>query len=68
MDIRKNQIELILLEDLAVKEICSRCIQHDLSKAQKEIRVKEMLKKFNLGVSPNVYGIVAGNETYMRNS
>ena len=68
LGIRETSIHSILHEHLTVKKICSRCIPHKLSIAQKKDRVdwsKEMLQKYDHGDSKHVYDIATGNEWWI---
>ena len=51
------------------KKVCSRWIPHNLTVAQKKKarldRCKEILKKYNRGVSKDVYKIVTGDESWI---
>ena len=56
----------ILHEHLAVNRICTCGIPHNLTIAQKKVRVdwcKEMLEKYDVGASNNVYMIVTGDKS-----
>ena len=58
LGISSTSIHSILHEHLAVKNICSRWIPHNLTIAQKKVRVewcKEMLEKYDGGTSKDVY-------------
>ena len=58
----------ILHKHLAVEKICSRCIPHYLTIAQKKVRVdwcKEMLEKNDGGASKDIYKIVTGDESWI---
>ena len=64
MSISSTSKHSILHEHLFVKKICSRWIPHNLTIAQKKVRVdwcKEMLKKYDRGASEDVYKIVTGD-------
>ena len=53
---------------MTAKKICSRWIPHNLSIAQKKVRVdwsKEMLQKYDHGASKHVYDIVTGDEFWI---
>ena len=66
LGISSTSIHSILHGHLAVKKVCSRWIPHNLTVAQKKARVdwcKEILKKYNRGVSKDVYKIVTGDES-----
>lgn len=68
LDISMTSINKILHEHLGVKKICSRWIPHNLTNAQKEIRVnwcKEMLIKYRQGTSKAVYNICTGDESWI---
>ena len=57
-----------LYELLTVKKNCSRWIPHNLSIAQRNVRIewsKEMLQKYERGDSKHVYGIVTGDESWI---
>ena len=61
-------VHSILHEHQAVKKVCSRWIPHNLTIAQKKVRVdwcKEMLENYDGGVSKNVYKIVTGDESWI---
>ena len=68
LGISSTSIHSILHGHLAVKKVCSRWIPHNLTVAQKKARVdwcKEILKKYNRGVSKDVYKIVTGDESWI---
>lgn len=68
LGINVKQIHLILHKHLGVRKLCSRWIPHNLTDAQKKVRVKwckEMLDRFNRGASHLVYNIVTGDETWI---
>jgi [histone H3]-lysine36 N-dimethyltransferase SETMAR len=68
LGIDMKQINQILHDHLGVKKLCSRWIPHNLTKGQKEARVKwcqETLKRFNSGSSNLVYDIVSGDESWI---
>ena len=68
LGISMTSINKILHEHLAVKEICSRWIPHNLTNAQKIARVdwcKEILKKYDRGASKDVYKIVTDDESWI---
>lgn len=68
LDISMTSINKILHEHLAVKKICSRWIPHNLTNVQKKARVdwcKEMLTKYDKGVSKAVYNICTGDESWI---
>ena len=53
---------------LPQQQACSRWIPENLTATQKMFRVnwcKEKLTKFRRGISPNVYSIATGDETYI---
>ena len=61
-----TSIHSVLQEHLAIKNIGSHWIPHNLTNAQKKIRVvwcKEMLEKYDGGASKGVYRIVTGDES-----
>ena len=66
LGIASTSIHSILHEHLAVKQICSRWIPHNLTIAQKKVRVdwcKEMLEKCDGVASKDVY--VTGGESWI---
>ena len=68
LGISSTSVHSILHGHLAVKKVCSRWIPHNLTVAQKKARVdwcKEILKKYNRGVSKDVYKIVTGDESWI---
>ena len=68
LGISSTSVYKILHEHLAVKQICSRWIPHNLTEAQKKARVnwcKGMLKKNNRGASKDVYKILTGDESWI---
>ena len=68
LDISMTNINKILREHLAEKNICLRWIPHSLTDAQKKTRInlcKEMLTKFLQGASKAVYNIYTGDELWI---
>ena len=68
LNISRTRVHSILHDHLKVKKVCSRWIPHNLSQAEKDVRVKwcqENLKKFNSGASKHVYDIVTCDETWI---
>jgi len=68
LGINMKAIYTILHDHLSVHKLCSRWIPHNLTKAQKQFRIKwstEMLKKLNRNGSNLVYNIVIGDETWI---
>ena len=68
LGISSTSIYEILLEHLAVKKSFSRWIPHNFPKAQKDARVdwcKQMLKKYDVSASKDVYKIVTGDESWI---
>ena len=64
LGISSTTIHSILHEHLTIKKICSRWIAHNLTNAQKKVRVdgcKEMLEKYDRSASKDVYKIVTGD-------
>ena len=65
LGIDMKAIYTILYDHLSVRKLCSRWIPHNLTEAQKQVRVKwskEMLKKFNRGRSNLVYTSLLGTK------
>lgn len=68
LGIGMSQVQTILHDHLKVRKLCARWIPHDLTEEQKLCRVKwcrQMLKKFNSGLSNGVFDIVTGDETWI---
>ena len=68
LGIYSTSILSILHEHLAVKMNCSRWMPHNLTNAQKKVRVywcKEMLEKYENGASKDVFKIVTGDESWI---
>ena len=66
LGIPSTSIHSILHEHLAIKKICSRWIPHNLTIAEKKIRIdwcKEMLEKYEGGALNDVYKIIIGDES-----
>ena len=60
LGISSSSINSRVHEHLAVQKICSRWIPHNLTIAQKKVRIdwcKEMLEKYDGGASKDVYNI-----------
>ena len=58
----------ILHDSLGVRKHCALWVPHNLSEEQKRGRVDwctRMLRKFNRGMSPRVWDIVTGDETWV---
>ena len=68
MGIASTSIHSILHEHLVVKKICSRWISQNLTIVQNKLRVdwcKEMLEKYDGGVSKYVYKIITVDESWI---
>ena len=66
LEISIKSINKVLPKHLAIKNICSRWIPHNLTNAQKKAHVdwcKEMLTKYVQGASNDVYNIYTNDES-----
>ena len=68
MRISSGSLTRILHDCLGVRKHCARWVPHNLSEEQKRGRVDwctHVLRKFDGGRSPSVWGIVTGDTTWM---
>ena len=68
LGITGTSIHSILHKHLTVKKICSCWLPHNLSIAQKKVRVnwsKEMFQKYDPSASKHVYDIVTVDESWI---
>lgn len=68
LEIGSASLDTILHKHLRLRKRCARWVPHSLTEEQKQVRVdwcRDMITRFNNGVSKNVWEIVTGDETWV---